>query len=120
MRAVLASLAAVAAMAFAAPSFAQTDPVETPAAKPKPGTTAYCNKMKSADAKASCLKRVQTAKAAPVATPNPATPKARKAGHKPAPAATAPRPDSTAQVPATAMPPASSTVNVPPLPHKTI
>ncbi len=118
MRAVLASLAAVAAMAFATPSFAQADPAEPPAAQPKTSGTAHCNKLKSADSKAACLKRVQTAKVAPA--PQPQTPKARKAPHKPTPAAAAPRPDSTAQAPATAMPPANSTVNVPPLPQKTI
>lgn len=118
MRILIASLAAVTAMAFAAPSFAQQEiapDTTVPAAKPKPGTTAYCNTLKSASSKSACLKRVQAqapAKAAPA-------PKAKAAKNgKPVPAAGAAKLDNTASVPA--MPPATSTVAIPPLPQKTI
>ena len=52
MRLLIASMAALAAVAFAAPSFAQDEtmpaPTSSPTAKPKAGTTAAsCNKIKS-------------------------------------------------------------------------
>lgn len=116
MRALLASLFAVAAMAFAAPSFAQQElPPETapvPAAKGK--STAHCNKLKSADAKASCLKRMQTAKVTPAAKTT------KKAAKRPPTAAAVSRPNATAAAPATAMPAPAGKVDVPPLPQKTI
>ena len=53
MRLLIASLAALAAVAFAAPSYAQTQddsspaPAPVPTAKPKPGTAAYCQSLKT-------------------------------------------------------------------------
>ena len=115
MRLLIASVAAFAAVAFAAPSFAQevAAPISTPApsAKPKPGTSAYCNTLKSSTSKSSCLKRVHASAKAPSST------KAKKV----APAKT----DTSAQFtpPAatpTQSPSTSQTVAVPPLPQKTI
>ena len=54
MRLLLASVAALAAITLAGPSFAQeTAPAATPTplAKPKPGTAAYCSTLKSATSK---------------------------------------------------------------------
>jgi hypothetical protein len=68
MRLLLASVATLAAVALAAPAFAQeTAPAATPTpiAKPKPGTTAYCNTLKSATSKSACLKRVHAQAATP-------------------------------------------------------
>ena len=53
MRLLIASLAALAAVAFAVPSYAQTlddsspAPAPVPTAKPKPGTAAYCQSLKT-------------------------------------------------------------------------
>ena len=51
MRLLIASMAALAAVAFAAPSFAQDEtmpaPTTAPTAKPKAATTASCNKIKN-------------------------------------------------------------------------
>ena len=55
MRLMIACVAAVAAVVFATPSFAQEAAPAAPTAKPKVGTTAYCNNLKSTTAKASCL-----------------------------------------------------------------
>ena len=67
MRLLIASMAALAAVAFAAPSFAQDETMPTPAptAKPKAGTAASCNKIKSSSQRSACLKKVQVAKAQP-------------------------------------------------------
>ena len=67
MRLLIASVAAFAAVAFAAPSFAQEAARARPdsAAKPKPGTSAYCNTLKSSTSKSSCLKRVHASAKAP-------------------------------------------------------
>jgi histone H1/5 len=119
MRILVAGLAAVAAFALAAPAFAQTDPATDPTAapaKPKPGTAAYCQTLKSATAKSQCLSRVQSAKAAPATTHSPKAKTKAKAKTTPA----APKPDTTAQAPATSAPVPQSTVAVPPLPQKTI
>jgi hypothetical protein len=108
MRLLLASVAAFAAVAFAAPSFAQDGaPTPTPSAKPKPGTSAYCNTLKSASSKSACLKRVHASAKAP--TKN----KAKKVD--PAKADT-----SASLTPPAAPPSAPQTVGVPPLPQKTI
>src|SRR5437764_14381049 len=75
MRLLLASVAALAALTLAAPSFAQeaaTTPTPTPTVKPKPGTAAYCNTLKSATSKNACLKRVH-AQATPAKPPATAT-----------------------------------------------
>jgi hypothetical protein len=119
MRLLIAGIAALAAVSFAAPSFAQDAVAPAPAAtptpvtKPKPGTAAYCNSLKSSTQRSSCLKRVQTAKAS--------TPAHSSKTKKPAPAPTATNPDTSAQAPASTMSaPSTSTVAVPPLPQKTI
>lgn len=129
MRMSFASLAALAALAFAAPAFAQTEtPEATPTAKPKPGTAAYCNTLKSTSSKTACLKRVHaqtTPKAAPVKTAKttkttkgkkPAAPVAAEA--TPMTPAPTPAPTQSAAAPATHTPP--QTIQVPPLPQKTI
>ncbi len=114
MRLLIASMAAFAAVAFAAPSFAQeAAPTPTPAAKPKPGTSAYCNTLKSSTSKSSCLKRVQASAKAPSSHKT----KAKKVDPtKTDNSAQLTPPSSTpAQSPST-----SQTVAVPPLPQKTI
>jgi hypothetical protein len=116
MRLLIASVAALAAVAFAAPSFAQetTAPAPAPAAKPKPGTSAYCNTLKSSSSKSSCLKKVHANAKAPshktkakkVEPPKTDT----SAQYTPPPPSATP-----AQAPST-----SQTVAIPPLPQKTI
>jgi hypothetical protein len=118
MRLLIASMAALAAVAFAAPSFAQQEepmpaPTAKPAAKAKPGTAAYCNKLKSSSQRSACLKKIQVAKAQPA-----------KKTRKPA-ATPAPKQPDLGQAPASApaaAPAAAPTgpVAVPPLPSKTI
>jgi hypothetical protein len=122
MRLLLASVATLAAVAFAAPSFAQTDgaptPTPTPMAKPKPGTTAYCNTLKSSTSRSSCLKKVHAQASTPKA-PSSTHKKAKKTTSAPpadTSASAAPMPANTAQSPAA--PP--QTVAIPPLPQKTI
>lgn len=115
MRLLIASMAALAAVAFAAPSFAQDETMPTPAptAKPKAPTTASCNKIKSSSQRSACLKKVQVAKAPSKKTKKtttPAAPKSPEVGQLP-PAST-PAPASAA--------PSSGPVSVPPLPSKTI
>ncbi len=122
MRLLLTSLAAVVAVAFAAPSFAQETPAApatpTPAAKPKPGTTAYCNTLKTPTSRSACLKRVH-AQATPKAPPAPPVPKAKP--KKLEPAVAAPKSDNSAQLaPPVAAPSSPQTITVPPLPQKTI
>ena len=111
MRLLIASLAAFCAVALAAPSVAQDiQPSPAPAAKPKPGTKAYCTSLKKATARDACLKKLH-ASAAKTKT----TTKKTKAK------TTAKKPD-TAEAPMTP-PPAPSppqTITVPPLPSKTI
>ena len=76
MRLLLASVATLAAVAFAVPAFAQEPaPTPTPTAKPKPGTAAYCNTLKSASSKSACLKRVH---ASAKSTKAPASPNAAR------------------------------------------
>ena len=116
MRLLIASAAALLAVAFAAPSFAQDDtptPAPVPTAKPKPGTSAYCQTLKSASSRISCLKQVSAqAKAAPTKT-------AKAKAKKPTTTATPKQPDS-AQLAPPAVAPSSGPVSVPPLPQKTI
>ncbi len=121
MRFMIACLAAVAAVAFAAPSFAQE--AAAPTAKPKVGTTAYCNNLKSTSAKASCLKRVHASAAAKPAVPTP-TRKAKATKKTTTESAAAPK-ETTAQLtppaaPAPVQQAQPSTIIVPPLPQKTI
>ena len=114
MRLLIASMAALAAVAFAAPSFAQDETMPAPTAKPKAGTTAAsCNKIKSSSQRSACLKKVQVAKAQPAKktkkpSATPAAPKSPDVGQLNAPAAP------------TAAAPSSGPVSVPPLPSKTI
>jgi hypothetical protein len=120
MRLLLASVAAFAAVALAAPSFAQeTAPTPTPSVKPKPGTSAYCNTLKSATSKSACLKRVHAQAATPKA---PTATSTHKAKPKKLDAAKA---DTSAQLtpppaPTPQSPSQPQSVNVPPLPQKTI
>jgi len=113
MRLLLASLAAVIAVAFAAPAFAQELPATppTPVAKPKPRTAAYCNTLKTATSRNACLKRVH-ARAIPKTSPAKTKPKKLEA------AATKSEGNPTA--PAAPTPSTPTTVAVPPLPQKTI
>src|SRR5437588_501358 len=74
MRLLIAGLSAVAAFSFAAPCFAQTEepttgapssapaasaPAPVPSTKPKPGTAAYCQTLKSGTSRNNCQKKVQ-------------------------------------------------------------
>lgn len=128
MRLLIAGIAALAAVSFAAPSFAQEDAIAapapaatpTPAVKHKaPTTAAYCNSLKTSSQKNSCLKRVQTAKATKPHTVT-AT-KTKKSAT--APAATTSMSDPMPSVSPSAAPsaaPSGTSVAVPPLPQKTI
>lgn len=119
MRLLLASVAALVAVAFAAPSFAQDEsPAPVPTAKPKAGTSAHCQTLKSASSRSACLKKVNVAKAQPKAAPT----KAAKTKAKKPVAPTATKQPDSAQLPPAASPAAapSGTVAVPPLPSKTI
>jgi hypothetical protein len=118
MRLLLASVAALAAVTFAAPAFAQQEEpaTPTPVAKPKPGTAAYCNTLKTTTSKNACLKRVH-AQATPKKPPTTATKAKAKKLNPPA--------DTSAQLNPPAATPAATptppqTVTVPPLPQKTI
>jgi len=122
MRLLLASVATLAAVALAVPAFAQeTAPATTPTptAKPKPGTAAYCNTLKSATSRSACLKRVHAQAATPKAPTAPTThkkptkkPEMTKPADTSASVAPAPAPAGTMSPP--------QTINVPPLPQKTI
>ena len=123
MRLLLASVATLAAVALAVPAFAQetapTSPTPTPTttSKPKPGTAAYCNTLKSATSKSACLKRVH----AQAATPKPP---GATTTHKKAKKLEAPKTDTAASAAPAAAPSSAptppQTINVPPLPQKTI
>jgi hypothetical protein len=118
MRLLIASAAALVAVAFAAPSFAQDDTsaAPVPTTKPKPGTSAYCQTLKSASSRSTCLKKVSaSAKTAPAT-------KTAKAKTKKPTATTAPKQPDLGQLPPAAAPAATptGTVAVPPLPSKTI
>ena len=125
MRLLIASLAALAAVAFAAPSYAQTAEDSAPApaptapvptAKPKVGTTAYCQSLKTSSSRSSCLKKLSASKS----TKGTATAKKTKKTTKP-PTDAAKQPDVGQLAPTTSAPaPASGSVTVPPLPSKTI
>ena len=124
MRLLIASVAALAAVAFAAPSFAQDqDPsaAPVPTAKPKPGTAAYCQSLKTSSSRSSCLKKL-SAKSTPKA---PATASAKKTKKgKTAPSVEPKQPDvGQLNMPAAPAPTAAApagAVAVPPLPQKTI
>ena len=113
MRLLIASMAALAAVAFAAPSFAQDETMPAPTAKPKAGpSAASCNKIKSSSQRSACLKKVHVAKApskkTKKTTTTPAAPKSPEMGQLQSPP------------PAAAANPSSGPVSVPPLPSKTI
>ena len=117
MRLLIASAAALLAVAFAAPSFAQDETpaaAPVPTAKPKPGTSAYCQTLKSASSRSSCLKKVSAqTKVAPTKTA-----KAKTKKPMTTPTAAPKQPDSAQLAPPGA--PSSGPVAVPPLPQKTI
>jgi len=123
MRLLIASMAALAALAFAAPSFAQDEvapaaPAPVPTAKPKPGTTAYCQTLKSSTSRSACMKKLHaqaTPKAAPTTTKK-KTKKTTTATSQPEVGQLSPPPAASAPAPA----PTGGTVAVPPLPQKTI
>jgi hypothetical protein len=122
MRLLIAGMAALVAVAFAAPSFAQDEnaPAPVPTAKPKAGTAAYCQSLKTSSSRSACLKKV-SAKATPKAAPTTTT--AAKKAKKPATTTPAtPKQPDVGQLapPAYAPAPAGGTVAVPPLPSKTI
>jgi hypothetical protein len=127
MRLLIASMAALAAVAFAAPSFAQTeDPATAPASAPvpatkaKPGTTAYCQTLKSSTSRSACMKKLHaqaTPKAAPTTTKK-KTKKTTTAATQPEVGQLSPPPAASSPAPAPA--PTGGTVAVPPLPQKTI
>jgi hypothetical protein len=122
MRLLLASVAALAAVTFAAPAFAQEEPTTpTPVTKPKPGTAAYCNTLKSTTSKNACLKRVH-AQATPKKPPAATTTSKSKTKKLAPPADTAAQLSAPASTPAAtpASPTPPQTVAVPPLPQKTI
>jgi len=124
MRLLIASMAALAALAFAAPSFAQTEepsaaPAPVPTTKPKPGTTAYCQTLKSSSSRSACMKKLHaqaTPKAAP--TTKKKTKKTTTAATQPEVGQLAPPPAASSPAPAPA--PTGGAVAVPPLPQKTI
>jgi len=123
MRLLIASMAALAALAFAAPSFAQTEepsaaPAPVPTTKPKPGTTAYCQTLKSSTSRSACMKKLHaqaTPKAAPTTTKK-KTKKTTTTASQPEVGQLSPPPATSAPAPA----PTGGTVAVPPLPQKTI
>ena len=123
MRLLIASVAALVAVAFAAPSFAQDEApaaAPVPTTKPKPGTSAYCQTLKSSSSRSACLKKVSAStKAAPAATKT-----AKAKTKKPISTPTVPKQPDSAQLapPAapTSAPAPAGTVAVPPLPSKTI
>lgn len=119
MRLLLASVATLAAVALAAPAFAQdatpAAPTPTPTIttkhKPATKTAAYCNTLKTAHSKSACLKRVHAQNTTPKAGP-----------HKKAKKVDTTKVDTSASAapPTTPAPSAPQTINVPPLPQKTI
>jgi hypothetical protein len=124
MRLLIASVAALVAVAFAAPSFAQDETpaaAPVPTAKPKPGTSAYCQTLKSSSSRSACLKKVSAStKAAPAATK---TAKAKTKKPTTSPTTAPKQPDSAQLAPPaapTSAPAPAGSVAVPPLPSKTI
>ena len=122
MRLLLASVATLAAVALAAPAFAQdatpvapTPTTTTTKHKPATNTAAYCNTLKSAHSKSACLKRVHAQNTTPKAGTT------HKAKAKKPTADTTKTDTSASAAPATTPAPSGpQTINVPPLPQKTI
>jgi hypothetical protein len=124
MRLMIAGIAALAAFAVAAPSFAQQEepaaaPAPVPTTKPKPGTAAYCQTLKSATSRSACMKKLH-AQATPKATPTKKTKKTTTAPKQPDVGQLGSVPANTAATPTPAPAPTGGTVAVPPLPQKTI
>ena len=125
MRLLFASMAALIALAFAGPSFAQTEepsaaPAPVPTTKPKPGTTAYCQTLKTSTSRSACMKKLHaqaTPKAAPTTTKK-KTKKTTTTTSQPEVGQLSPPPAASSPAPAAA--PTGGTVAVPPLPQKTI
>jgi hypothetical protein len=132
MRLLLASVATLAAVALAAPVFAQdatpaapttaSAPTPTPTTttkhKPATHTAAYCNTLKSSTSKSACLKRVHAQNMTPKAGTTHKKTKKVDTAKTATSASAAPAPAST-PAPATGSS-APQTINVPPLPQKTI
>jgi hypothetical protein len=127
MRLLIASMAALAAVVFAAPSYAQTQddsspaPAPVPTAKPKPGTAAYCQSLKTSSSRSSCLKKVSAS--AKTTTTKASTTTAKKTKKTTTTPAAPKQPDVGQLIPPSAPAPAaapSGSVAVPPLPQKTI
>lgn len=117
MRLLIACLAALCAVALATPSIAQdSEPTPAPAAKPKPGTKAYCNTLKKATTRNACLKKLHASTAK---TKTKSKTKAKKPAKTDA--AEAPMTPPTAPAAAPSQGPSPPlTITVPPLPSKTI
>jgi hypothetical protein len=117
MRLLFASLAAVTAVAFAAPSFAQdtpsSSPTPTPTTKPVKHRTSStgCSALKGQSAREYCLKQRAHAH---VTKPHKASKKVAKAAPSAVPGDTAPVTQSAPS------PSQSQSVAVPPLPQKTL
>ena len=125
MRLLIASMAALAAVAFAAPSFAQTEepatapaPAPVPATKAKPGTTAYCQTLKSSTSRSACMKKLHAQATPKATTTKKKTKKTTTAATQPEVGQLAPPPAASSPAPAPAQ--SGGTVAVPPLPQKTI
>lgn len=117
MRLLFASLAAVTAVAFAAPSFAQdtpsSSPTPTPITKPVKHRVGGCSTLKGQSAREYCLKQQRSH--AHATKPHKTT---KKVASKSAPSAV---PGDTAPVTQSAPSPSQSqSVAVPPLPQKTL
>ena len=87
---------------------------------PKPGTTAYCQTLKSSTSRSACMKKLHaqaTPKAAPTTTKK-KTKKTTTATSQPEVGQLSPPPAASSPAPAPA--PTGGTVAVPPLPQKTI
>jgi len=82
MRLLIAGLAALAAVSFAAPAFAQDDPSATPTPTPKAKSSTSCQSQKSASARNACLKKAQAS--TPKAAPSTTSKKAKKTTTTPA------------------------------------
>ena len=115
MRLLFASLAAVTAVAFAAPSFAQdtpsSSPTPTPITKPVKHRVGGCSTLKGQSAREYCLKQRAHAH---VTKPHKASKKVAKAAPSAVPGDTAPVTQSAPS------PSQSQSVAVPPLPQKTL
>jgi len=120
----IAGIAALAAFAIASPSFAQQEepaatPAPVPTTKPKPGTAAHCQTLKSASSRSACMKKLH-AQATPKAAPAKKTKKTTTAPKPPDVGQLGPTPANTAATPTPAPAPTGGTIAVPPLPQKTI